>query len=60
MKKIVQDLLAEGKSIDEIGKQMGMKPEEVFRLSDFSRDDFLDLMTNGTKGFSRAEIIKQI
>ena len=60
MKKIVQDLLAEGKSIDEIGKQMGMKPEEVFRLSDFSRDDFLDLMTKGTKGFSRAEIIKQI
>lgn len=60
MKKIVQDLLAEGKSIEEIGKQMGMKPEEVFRLSDFSRDDFLDLMTMGTKGFTRAEIIKHI
>lgn len=60
MKKIVQELLAEGKSIEEIGKQMGMKPEEVFRLSDFSRDDFLDLMTRGTKDFSRAEIIKDV
>ena len=60
MKKIVQELLAEGKSIEEIGKQMGMKPEEVFRLSDFSRDDFLDLMTMGTKDFSRAEIIKDV
>ena len=60
MKKIVQELLAEGKSIEEIGKQMGMKPEEVFRLSDFSRDDFLDLMTRGTNGFSRAEIIKDV
>lgn len=60
MKKIVQELLAEGKSIEEIGKQMGMKPEEVFRLSDFSRDDFLVLMTKGTTDFSRAEIIKDV
>lgn len=60
MKRIVKDLLDEGKSIEEIGKQMGMKPEEVFRLSDFSRDDFLDLMTKGTAGFSRAEIIKDV
>lgn len=41
MKKIVQELLAEGKSIEEIGKQMGMKPEEVFRLSDFSRAEII-------------------
>lgn len=31
-----------------------------FILSDFSRDDFLDLMTRGTKDFSRAEIIKDV
>lgn len=44
MKKIVKRLLDNGKTIEEIGKQLGMQPEEVFRLSDFSKDDFLNLM----------------
>lgn len=47
MKAIVKRLLDEGKSVQEIGKQLGMKPEEVFRLSDFSRDDFLGMMNQG-------------
>ena len=51
MKAIVKRLLDEGKSVQEIGKQLGMKPEEVFRLSDFSRDDFLGMMTKGVKGY---------
>lgn len=60
MKKIVKDLLAEGKSVEEIGKEIGMRPEEVFRLSDFTREDFLKLMTKNVKGFSRAEVIKDV
>ena len=43
----------------EISKQLGMKPEEVFRLSDFSRDDFLAMMTEGAS-YSRATIFKNI
>lgn len=60
MKKIVKELLNEGKTIDEIGKEIGMKPEEVFRLSDFSREDFLDLMTKGVANFSNAETIREV
>lgn len=60
MKKIVQELLNEGKSVEEIGKQLGMKPEEVFRLSDFSKDDFLKMMTQGVKSYSNAEFITRI
>lgn len=47
MKAIVKRLLGEGKTVQEIGKQLGMRPEEVFRLSDFSRDDFLRMMAEG-------------
>ena len=54
---IVKRLLADGKSVQEIGKQLGMKPEEVFRLSDFSRDDFLSMMTKGVHGYSKAELL---
>lgn len=60
MKAIVKKLLDSGKSIQEIGKQLGMKPEEVFRLSDFSRDDFLDMMTKNVKGYSKAQFIVKI
>ena len=56
MKAIVKSLLGEGKSVVEIGKELGMKPEEVFRLSDFSRDDFLKMLTIG-KEYSMAQII---
>lgn len=49
MKKIVQRLLDNGKSIKEISKQLGMKEEEIFRLSDFSKEDFLDLMIKDKK-----------
>lgn len=40
MKAIVKELINEGRSVEEIGKQLGMKPEEVFRLSDFSKTIF--------------------
>lgn len=60
MKAIVKRLMSEGKSVQEIGKQLGMRPEEVFRLSDFSRDDFLAMMTKGVKGYSNAEILTKL
>ena len=44
MKKIVKELMDEGKTVEEIGKQLGMRPEEIFRLSDFSKEDFLNLV----------------
>lgn len=56
MKAIVKRLMEEGKSVQEIGKQLGMKPEEVFRLSDFSRDDFLEMMIRGRETYSKAEM----
>lgn len=59
MKAIVKKLLDEGKTVKEIGKQLGMKPEEVFRLSDFSKDDFLQMMTRGAT-HSRAEILTRV
>lgn len=56
MKAIVQKLIAEGKTVREISKQMGMKPEEVFRLSDFTREEFLEMMIGDHKQYSRAKM----
>lgn len=58
MKKIVRGLIDDGKSIPEISKELGMKPEEIFRLSGFTRDEFLDMMISGTTDYSKAVIIK--
>ncbi len=55
MKAIVKTLLDKGKTVAEIGKQLGMKPEEVFRLSDFSREDFLSIMSKGKTDYNKAE-----
>ena len=60
MKKIVQELIDEGKTVDEIGKQLGMRPEEIFRLSNFSKEDFLKMMTEGVTNFSKAEFITKL
>ena len=60
MKNIVKELLNEGKSVQEIGKQLGMRPEEVFRLSGFTRDDFLAMMTQGVDGYSMAVVYRRV
>lgn len=60
MKAIVKRLLADGKTVSEIGKQLGMRPEEIFRLSDFTRDDFLTMMTGDVSEYSRAAIYKKV
>ena len=44
MKAIVRELMNDGKSVEEIGKQLGMRPEEIFRFSDFTKEDFLQMM----------------
>ena len=59
MKAIVKQLLSEGKTVKEIGKQFGMRPEEIFRLSEFSKDEFLALMVIKDE-YSKAEIITKV
>ncbi|MCQ2059782.1 MAG: ParB N-terminal domain-containing protein [Bacteroidaceae bacterium] len=54
MKAIIKQLFDKGKTIKEICKELGMRPEEVFRLSDLGRDDFLKIMTKGTTEYSKA------
>lgn len=60
MKAIVKELMGEGKSVEEIGKQLGMRPEEIFRLSDFFKEDFLNMMIKPNQGYSKAEFITKI
>jgi len=56
MKAIIKGLLDEGKTVAEIGKELGMKPEKVFRLSDFTRENFLNMLTKGAE-YNMAQII---
>ena len=58
MKAIIKRLYEQGKTTKEICKELGMRPEEVFRLSDLSRDDFLKLMMEGSTGYNKAYDIK--
>lgn len=58
MKAIVQGLINEGKTVAEISKQLGMKPEEIFRLSGFTREDFLKMMTEGHSSYSNATVFQ--
>lgn len=60
MKAIVKELLDAGKSTKEICKELGMKPEEVFRLSDFSREDFLKIMNRGNFNYNKAYNLKKV
>lgn len=60
MKNIVKELLDNGKSVDEISKQLGMKPEEIFRLSNFTKEDFLKMMVGNNKRYSKATIITSV
>ena len=60
MKAIVKKLMDEGKTVDEIGKQLGMKPEEIFRLSGFTKDEFLNMMTKDHSTYSKAKVIRSI
>lgn len=56
MKAIIKNLHDKGKTVKEISEHLGMKPEEVFRLSDFTREDFLKMMLKGD-GYNMAELV---
>jgi len=60
MKNIVKRLLDQGKTMKEIGKQLGMRPEEVFRLSDFSKEQFLKLMASRSDGYSKEMYLRKV
>lgn len=57
MKSIVKKLLDKGKTVAEISKQLGMRYEEIYRLTDFTKEDFLKLMVGEKKEFSNAKFI---
>lgn len=59
MKAIVKKLMDEGKTVKEISKQLGMKPEEIFRLSNFSKDEFIKMMVKSPE-YSKAEILTHV
>lgn len=58
MKAIVKELLENGKSVDEIAKQIGMSKEEIFRLSGVKREDFLKLLAGKT--YSEAVLLRRL
>jgi len=60
MKNIVKRLIEQGKSVKEIGKELGMKPEEIFRLTDISKDEFLKLMASRATGYSKELFIRKM
>jgi ParB-like chromosome segregation protein Spo0J len=60
MKNIVKKLLSQGKSVKEIGKELGMKPEEVFRLSDLSKEHFLKMMASRSEGYSKELLLRKV
>jgi ParB-like chromosome segregation protein Spo0J len=60
MKNIVKRLLEQGKSIKDISKELGMKQEEIFRLTDISKEEFLKLMASRTTGYSKELYIRKM
>jgi ParB-like chromosome segregation protein Spo0J len=60
MKNIVKRLLEQGKSVKEISKELGMKPEEIFRLTDISKEEFLKLMAFRAPGYSREIYLRKV
>jgi ParB-like chromosome segregation protein Spo0J len=60
MKNIVKKLLAQGKTVKEISRELGMKQEEVFRLTDISKEEFLKLMASRTPGYSKELYLRKV
>lgn len=60
MKNIVKKLIDQGKTMKEIGKELGMKPEEVFRLSGLSKEHFLKLMASRADGYSKELFMRKM
>jgi len=60
MKNIVQKLLSQGKSVKEISKELGMRPEEIFRLSDISKEHFLKMMASRVDDYSKELYMRKV
>lgn len=60
MKNIIKRLLDEGKSIKDISKQLGMRQEEIFRLTDISKEEFLKLMAGRSGGYSKELYMRKV
>jgi ParB-like chromosome segregation protein Spo0J len=60
MKNIVKRLLEQGKSVKEISTELGMKPEEIFRLTDISKEEFLKLMASRAPGYSKEIYLRRV
>jgi len=60
MKNIVRRLLGQGKTVKEISRELGMRPEEVFRLSDLSKERFLKLMASRSDGYSKEVYLRKM
>jgi ParB-like chromosome segregation protein Spo0J len=60
MKNIVKRLLDQGKSVKEISKKLGMRPEEIFRLTDIPKEEFLRLMASRATGYSRELFLRKM
>lgn len=59
MEKIVCGLLDNGKTVAEISKQLGMRPEEVYRLSGMKREDFLKMLIK-REDYGQAFIVRNM
>lgn len=59
MKAIVKELMSEDKSVKEISMQLGMRPEEIFRLSDFTKEEFIKMMVKDNQ-YSKATILTKV
>lgn len=59
MEKIVNKLLDEGLTVDEISKKIGMSKEEIFRLSNIDREQFLKLVTSRKQQFNKGQILRR-
>ncbi len=59
MERIIKKLLNAGKTVKEISKQLGMRDEEIFRLSGLKRDDFLDMIIKTNK-YSQAMLLRKL
>jgi len=60
MKNIVKTLMTQGKTIKEISKELGMKHEEIFRLSDLSKEHFLKMMASRAEDYSKEIYMRKV
>jgi len=59
MEHIVQELLKKDVPMKEIEKQLGMKKEEIWRLSGITREGFLDLITK-EKSYGKEKVYRRV